>query len=195
VSKTKALIAGTLSIFVFAGIAFATNIDNALRILKGGVTIGATGTALSDSYAASATIDFASTTVGAVDSSSITVTGAAANDVCVVGPPSSLTANAAFSCYVDASNSVKVRFTPLAASVGTITLTSASPSTGTATVLASSVCLCTNQTTQANPVSCSVSSTTLTATGPNTVTDVISYSCRAPVDPASGTYAVRVFDP
>jgi hypothetical protein len=194
VSKTKALIAGTLSIFVFAGIAFATNIDNALRILKGGVTIGATGTALSDSYAASATIDFASTAVGTVDSSSITVTGAAANDVCVVGPPASATANAAFSCYVDAANSVKVRFAPKGHNSGSITLTSGTPSTGTATVLSGAKCTCTDST-AASAIMCAVSGTTLTATGPNTVTDVINYFCAAAVDPASGTYAVRVFDP
>lgn len=60
---------------------------------------------------------------------------------------------------------------------GTVTLTSASPSTATATVLSGMNCVCTNQTTQANPVKCAVSSTTLTVTGPNTVTDVVGYLC------------------
>lgn len=60
---------------------------------------------------------------------------------------------------------------------GTITLSSGTPSTGTATVLASMNCVCTNQTTQTSNIKCNVSSTTLTATGPNTVTDVVSYLC------------------
>lgn len=60
---------------------------------------------------------------------------------------------------------------------GSITLSSGTPSTGTATVASGSKCVCTNATTQANAIKCAVSSTTLTATGPNTVTDSVTYLC------------------
>jgi hypothetical protein len=64
-----------------------------------------------------------------------------------------------------------------ASSVGTITLSSGTPSTGTATVRSGALCICTNATTQANPIKCAVATTTLTATGPNSVTDSVTYAC------------------
>lgn len=187
-----------------AGVAYAANVyeDSAIKWFSGGIYVGPramnppgnSDNKLTRTWGEVATIDFASTTVGTVDSSAITVTGAKVGDPCSVGTPATGgAANAAFTCYVSAANAAKVRFTPNAGNVGSITLTSASPSTGTATVLAGSVCMCTNETTQANPVKCAVSSTTLTATGPNTVTDVINYVCRSPVDPASASFEVRGF--
>ncbi len=80
------------------------------KTFSGGVVIGAAGTALSDSFAASAAIDFAGVTDTCEDSSGITVTGAAVNDVCAVGPPAALPhANSWVLCYVSATDTVKVR--------------------------------------------------------------------------------------
>ncbi len=138
-------------------------------------------------FHASATIDFASTTVGSLDHSGTTITGVAVGDSCFVGAPGTPASNATFSCYVSAANTVKVRFTPTAANVGAITM---STGTGTATVLASSVCVCSEVTDATRTVGCALSSTTLTATG--TASDVINYSCRSPVDPASASYNITV---
>ena len=153
--------------------------------------------AITKSLSGSATIDFTSSTVAPVISSSITVTGARAGDPCFVGVPTAAGAlNAQFECFVDASDSVKVKFTPMNKSKGQVALTSGSPSTATATVAASSVCTCTpvGATAAIAAAGCAtgVSSTTLTLTGPNTVTTTMTYDCAAPVDPASGTYYVRV---
>lgn len=136
----------------------------------------------------SATIDFASATVGCILSSSLTVTGAKAGDACTVGIPTAAAAQVAqYSCVVDAANSAKVLFCPLLTAAGQITL---SGGTGTAGgVTASSICVCTDTTANAS-VKCAVSGVTLTATG--TASDVINYYCRTPVDPASGTFFVRV---
>lgn len=76
----------------------------------GGLQIGQSGTAISDSYAASSSIDFSGVTDQCEDSSGITVTGASANDVCVVGPPATMACTHCWvSCYVSAANTVKVR--------------------------------------------------------------------------------------
>lgn len=63
---------------------------------------------------ASATIDFASTTITCTDSPAITVVGAQTGDPCFVGPPTSITGagtglNSSFTCYVSAADAVKVR--------------------------------------------------------------------------------------
>lgn len=68
----------------------------------------------------SATINFASATITCEDSSAITVLGARTGDPCFVGIPSTLTAGGtglhhSFTCYVSATNAVKVR----ACAVGT----------------------------------------------------------------------------
>jgi len=60
---------------------------------------------------------------------------------------------------------------------GNCNLNNASPSVCTATVNSGAICVCSNNTTQANPVKCAVSTTTLTVTGPNTTTDTVSYIC------------------
>ncbi len=64
------------------------------------------------------------------------------------------------------------------ANYGSTTLTSGTPSTKAVTVAGNVThCVCTNETTQANPVKCNVATPTLTITGPNTVTDNVSYFC------------------
>ena len=67
------------------------------------------------SLGASATIDFAAAASGCEDSSAITVLGARAGDPCFVGPPISIAtadagAKSTFTCFVSATNAVKVRF-------------------------------------------------------------------------------------
>lgn len=188
---------------LFASVAFAAVVKKTdiITLFKTGVIIGNVGTLIDDSYAGSATIDFAATSVGVVESSGITVTGAAVNDTCEVGVPAAAGALAArYECYVSAANTVVVKFTPLSESFGTTAaLNGASPSVITATVIAGSVCTCSlNGNTAAiaaGGCAVGVSSTTLTITSANSATATVNYYCRAPVDPASGTYTVRVFDP
>ena len=67
--------------------------------------------------AGSITFDFASQSILCEDSTGITVTGAAVNDPCFVGMPTTLTASglgrdATYSCYVSAADTVKVRHCP-----------------------------------------------------------------------------------
>lgn len=202
-----------LGVALTAGLATAAtqlidlNVSSNLSGFTGGIIVLPSSLLTSDSainasrmtrsLGASATIDFSSATSAPALSSSITVTGARAGDPCFVGVPTAAAAlQAEFTCYVDASNSVKVQFTPNNVVTGQVALTSASPSTATATVPASSVCQCTPQGTTAaiaaGGCAASVSSTTLTLTGPNTVTTTMNYRCEAPVDPASGTFYVRV---
>lgn len=65
------------------------------------------------SLSGSATIDFAAGTIVCEDSAAITVTGARANDVCLVGLTTTAgAANSSFTCYVSASDAVKVRHCP-----------------------------------------------------------------------------------
>ncbi len=174
---------------------------DAIHLFKAGVILGNVGTLIDDSYAATATVDFASTTVGVLESSAITVTGAAVNDVCVVGPPVAAGALAGrYECYVSAADAVKIKFTPLSESAGvTAVLNGASPSVITATVIAGSVCTCSvNGTTAAiaaGGCALSLSGTTLTITSANGATGTVNYYCRAPVDPAESSFTVRVFDP
>lgn len=200
-------IVSILAVLLLGAIAWAAagtigSVDTSTRWLKDGFYAGATaptssGNRVSRSLGASATIDFTSSASAPQLSSSITVTGAKAGDPCFVGVPTAAAAlNAEFSCYVDAADSVKVLFVPTNTVTGQVALTSGSPSTATATVPASSICQCTPQGTTAaiaaGGCAASVSSTTLTLTGPNTVTTTMNYRCEAPVDPASGTFYVRV---
>lgn len=167
-----------------------SSIDGIHRWMKAGATIGTTGTRISDSYAVASTIDFASAAAGRAESSAITLTGAAAGDTCTVGVPAAAgTLKANYGCYVSAADAVKVWFQPADTNSGTITL---SGGTGTATVTSGATCVCTDTTANAS-VKCAVATTTLTATG--TTTDVIAYACATAVDPASGSFNVRVFDP
>lgn len=62
-----------------------------------------------------ATLDFASTIAGAVADLTITVTGAALNDVVAVGVPNgAVTATATYTAWVSATDIVTVRFSPKA---------------------------------------------------------------------------------
>jgi hypothetical protein len=203
----------TIGALLIAATAFAArdnyvayNNDLRAQVFRGGMYIGSVSKDPSGNtknkipyvLANTATIDFTSTTVGVLESSAITVTGALAGDRCVVSVPIAAGAQKAkFECYVSASNAVKVKFTPMDETMGQVALTSASPSTATATVSAGSICTCTpvgaSATIAAAGCATGVSSTTLTLTGPNTVTTTMTYYCRAPVDPASGTFTVLVF--
>ena len=85
--------------------------------------------------AGSATVDFASATVGRIESTGITVTGARANDECTVGENATAGAlKADFSCYVSAADTVKIRFEPKDQYIGTLQFDGASPGADTATV-------------------------------------------------------------
>ena len=77
--------------------------------LTGGATLGA-GNAITASYTGSAVIDFASQNATCVDSTAITVTGAAVNDTCMVGYVGVTDADGSFTCYVGSTNNVYVRF-------------------------------------------------------------------------------------
>jgi len=141
------------------------------------------------------TIDFTTQTVGRQESSAVTVTGARTGDRCIVTPNATAAALAAqFTCYVSATNAVKVVFVPLSEQIGTTAaLDGASPSVATATVTASSVCTASVVGTAAGTaVQVSVTSTTLTVTGANSATNTVNYRCNAPVDPASGEYTITV---
>lgn len=144
---------------------------------------------------ASATVDFASAKTGVSESTGITVTGAQAGDPCFVGVPTAAGAlDADFGCYVSAADTVKVTFAPHDVNDGSLTTADAGTGTGvgTATVVASSHCVCsTNGTDPSKTSSCSVSSTTLSGYSADESIS-IKYVCYEPVDPASGTYYVRV---
>lgn len=170
---------------------------------KGGLAIGSGSTydtasnRISKRLGKSATIDFTSAYSGVQLSPSITVTGAIAGDMCTVGVPTAATAlKAKWGCVVDAADSVKVWFSPEDTYDNQLTFVSGTPSTVTATVSASSICVCTplgtTKTIAAGGCAWSVSSTTATFTGPDTVTTPIAAHCVAPVDPASGTFFVNV---
>jgi hypothetical protein len=73
------------------------------------------------------TLDFASSTILCVDSAAQTLTGARADDVCVVSSTAVSTANASYSCRVNAANQVTIRFCP----AGTL----ADPASGTFQVM------------------------------------------------------------
>lgn len=200
------LLLGVLLVSVVALAAVSSgpiSIDGIQRWMKAGFYVGSTATSTTTNKVTrmlgnSATIDFTSTTAGRVFSSSITVTGALAGDPCFVGTPTAAAAlKAKFGCLVDAADSVKVWFEPgddsMAASC---TLNAASPSVCTVTVSASSVCTCSpvGATAALAAAGCAVglSSTTLTVTSLNGGSHVVNTYCKAPVDPASGTYYVRV---
>jgi len=85
--------------------------STALNVTAGGVVIGTSGTAILKVLSATATLDFGSTAAGAVSDLTITVTGAALNDVVILGAPNgSVPAAGTFFAWVSATNTVKVRF-------------------------------------------------------------------------------------
>lgn len=200
-----------LAVVLFAGLALAAapTIQDVGWAFKGGLSIGSGSTwdtasnRITKRLGKSATIDFASTSVGRVLSSAITVTGAAVGDICTVSAPAAASAlPARFSCVVTATNEVKVLFEPLNHTRGSTALTSGSPSTKTAEVPVLSTCGCdpVGTTAAIAAAGCATSLAddldggvgTLTLTGPDTVTTTVVYDCAAPVDPASGTYTVAI---
>jgi len=207
--KTKKMWAVIAVVLAFTGLAWAAEqverMGNTRPVHMGaGVYIGpdsvlnVQANKVTRAYGKSGTIDFTSTTVGRAESSGITVYGARTGDPCFVGVPAAAGALAAqYSCYVSAADTVKVVFAPLSQQQGTAQFDAGSPAQIDVTgITASSVCFCTPIGTTAaiaaGGCAASLSSTTLTMTGPNSASTVVSYRCTAPVDPASGTYYVRV---
>jgi hypothetical protein len=79
------------------------------RISGDGVTIGASGTAISSIIDATATLDFDLTAV-VVEDKTITVTGAALNDDVVIGVPhGSITTTSVYFGWVSAADTVTIR--------------------------------------------------------------------------------------
>lgn len=87
---------------------------------KGGFFVGprltaaTAGNRVTRMLAGSIAFDFASVTITCEDSTGITVTGAAVNDPCFVGPPTTISGagtglHSSFTCYVSAADTVKVR--------------------------------------------------------------------------------------
>jgi hypothetical protein len=101
-----------LGALLIGGAALAMNLFHHMLYARGGITIGATGTGISDSYSGSGIYDFPSLTgthTSCLDSAAITVTGAAFGDVCSVGIDQALPTDALINCHVSAANAVKVR--------------------------------------------------------------------------------------
>jgi hypothetical protein len=195
---SASLVAALVLVVSAVALAAPATIDQIQRYMKGGAVVigslqvGSAATtataanAVTKMLAGSSTIDFAAASVGVAESSGITVTGAVVGDTCEVGPPAAAGAmKAGFECYVSAADTVKVKFLPKDELAACAALTAG---TLGVTVTASSIGTCSSTT--ANAVRCSVSSTTFTLTG--TGTDTVCYSINQPVDPASGTYRVRV---
>ena len=121
-ARTLALACG-LALALLAGLAHAVSVDYPLLSwFRAGfwvmpISLGAqtsTANKVTRMLAGSATIDFASVTITCEDSAAITVTGAAVNDPCFVGPPTTISAastglHSNFTCYVNAADAVKVR--------------------------------------------------------------------------------------
>lgn len=88
-------------------------VQGSLYVMPKSLAAGVTTTnAVTRMLGGSETVDFASASITCVDSTGHTVTGAQVGDACSVGTPAAATANATFSCYVSAANTVKIRFLP-----------------------------------------------------------------------------------
>jgi hypothetical protein len=68
------------------------------------------GTAIDSVLTATATLDFPSTAAQTSSDLTITVTGAAANNIAMVGPPTTVNANTSYTAWVSAADTVTVRF-------------------------------------------------------------------------------------
>jgi len=118
--KKRYLVLGALLVSAIALAVGPYNADQIGRWVQGPLYVmpkslaaGVTSTnAVTRMLAGSETVDFASGTITCVDSTGHTVTGAQVGDACIVGAPADATANATFSCYVSAADTVKVRFCP-----------------------------------------------------------------------------------
>lgn len=113
-------IALVLLLGTIAWAAPAITIDLTRRWMKDGffvgpaVTTSTAGNRVDNMLSGSITFDFASVTITCEDSTGITVTGAAVNDPCFVGPPTTISGagtglHSSFTCYVSAADTVKVR--------------------------------------------------------------------------------------
>lgn len=88
---------------------WATHQQTGATTFAGSVSVGS-GAAMVGIYSATATLDFPNTSAQSSADLTITVTGAAANDVVIVGPPTTVNANTSFSAFVSAADTVTVRF-------------------------------------------------------------------------------------
>lgn len=105
----KGLLLGVLGAFALTATAAVIEVHQGTHVFDI-VQLGRTGTPISDSYAATLTTNFSGIAANdCKDSDAITVTGAAANDTCQVGPNATAGAlDIVFSCYVSAANAVKI---------------------------------------------------------------------------------------
>lgn len=67
------------------------------------------GTSLTGILSATAELDFGSIATNSSAELTVTVTGAAAGDIAMLGPPAALTADLVFFCFVSAADTVTVR--------------------------------------------------------------------------------------
>lgn len=108
-------IAFALLLVALVAYAAPVELDRVERVMLGGAYVGSSATAstankLTRTLAASQSIDFAGVTDVCEDSPTITVTGATVGDTCNVGTPATMPhANAWVTCYVSATNTVRVR--------------------------------------------------------------------------------------
>jgi hypothetical protein len=87
-----------------------TTVTFAGAVGTGSLRVGASGTSISGSFRNTTTQDFATINTDACATDvAVTVTGAAVNGECVVGPPAALSAGFIASCYVSATNTVQLR--------------------------------------------------------------------------------------
>jgi len=118
--KRLALFAVLLAGLAFAAAGTITGISDGAQWFKAGffvgpaVTTSTAGNRVDNMLSGSITFDFASVTITCEDSTGITVTGAAVNDPCFVGPPTTISGagtglHSSFTCYVSAADTVKVR--------------------------------------------------------------------------------------
>ncbi|MGI9411566.1 MAG: hypothetical protein ACR2OV_15915 [Hyphomicrobiaceae bacterium] len=69
----------------------------------------AAGGRIVDVLHATATIDFGSIAANVAADSDVTITGARANDICIVSPPAGPDAEITFTAFVESANTVTVR--------------------------------------------------------------------------------------
>ena len=114
-----------LGVLLLATVALAApatigGISESAHWFKSGIFVGPQSTAASSGnrvsrmLAGSIAFDFASVTITCEDSTGITITGAQTGDPCFVGPPTTISGagtglHSSFTCYVSASDTVKVR--------------------------------------------------------------------------------------
>lgn len=118
--KRLALFLVLLSTIALAAAGTISGMTEGAQWFKSGFFVGPAATTataanrIDNVLAGSITFDFASVTITCEDSTGITVTGAAVNDPCFVGPPTTISGagtglHSSFTCYVSAADTVKVR--------------------------------------------------------------------------------------